>query len=179
MPRGRNGRRHSHLGEWIAAGIVSAVVLALAAIGRTWPFRSIPVGIEGTGKPSVWQYVLSDRTTLGFVRLTLVFAGLFVIASVIALAVRGRWIRGLGGLSVDEKEAGKERIEELEAQLRKAQTDLEHEQKLRFEAEDWADALIDELDETKLELDAAREEVTSERQDDDAGNPRGDQTTAG
>lgn len=163
-------RRGPHFGEWLATGTILVVIVVLASLGRGWPFRSTPVGIEGASHPSVWQYLLGDRTTLGFVRLGLVFAALFVMASVVALTIKGRWMRGFGGLSVDEKETSKERIEELEAQLRKAQDDFEQEQQLRFEAEDWADSLIDELDETRLELGAAREELEQTRGAHDAGD---------
>ena len=68
---------------------------------------------------------------------------------------------GFGRLSIDEKETVEERITGLEAQLRQAQDSLEDERRQKEEAEDWANALIDQLDETRLELDAAREELES------------------
>jgi hypothetical protein len=146
-------------GQRIVAGAVCGGVLALAIWGRTWPFRSLPNGIEGEEHPSIWQYLLGDRTTLGFIRLGLVFASVFLIASVVALSLAGRWMSDFGRLSIDEKETVEERITGLEAQLRQAQDSLEEERRQKEEAEDWADALIGQLDETRLELDAARDEL--------------------
>jgi hypothetical protein len=55
----------------------------------------------------------------------------------------GRWLTGFGRLSVDEKESAEDRITALQERLREAQTRAEDEQQKRFEAEDWADGLID------------------------------------
>jgi hypothetical protein len=84
---------------------VAGVVLALCAgmlVASTWPFdfrvRPLP------DRPSLAQFVLSDRLTVGFVRLALVLVALFVVVSIPALIVAGRWIKGFGrdGFSVDE-----------------------------------------------------------------------------
>ena len=98
--------------------------------------------------PSVWQYLFADRVTVGFGRLALVFGSLFLIASVVALAIAGRWMSGFGGLSVDERESAEEHISEIEEQLKETQIRLDKEAIKRQEAEDWADELIDELDGT-------------------------------
>jgi hypothetical protein len=79
-----------------------AVSILLSAV-RGWPFGASPPRLAAT-KPSLWQLLLADRVTLGFVRLGLVLASVFVVASVPALIVGGRWLRGIGtsGLSADD-----------------------------------------------------------------------------
>ena len=79
-----------------------AVSILLAAV-RGWPFGASPPRMAET-KPSLWQLLLTDRVTLGFVRLALVLASVFVVASVPALIVGARWLRGFGpsGLSADD-----------------------------------------------------------------------------
>jgi hypothetical protein len=62
-----------------------AVAILLAAV-RGWPFGASPPRMAAT-KPSLWQLLLTDRVTLGFVRLALVLASVFVLASVPALIV--------------------------------------------------------------------------------------------
>jgi hypothetical protein len=152
--------------QWVLGSLFAGVAVAFALRGHTWPFRSLPAGIENQKQPSVWQYIFGDRTTIGFVRLAVVFASLFAIASVVALVVAGRWMKGFGGLSVDEKDTLDDRIRTLEAQLKQAQADLEVELNHRFEAEDWADALLTRLDQAEVELDATREELHAARGDE-------------
>ncbi len=76
--------------------------------------------------------MFSDHVTLGFVRLGLALLALFVVASVPALIVGGRWIKafGTGGLTADDAAS--------------ANVELENAKK--------------KLDDLALELDAAREE---------------------
>lgn len=53
---------------------------------------------------SLWNLILSDRWTLGFVRLAVLLLAVYAIASVVALITAGRWIKGFGtaGLSADD-----------------------------------------------------------------------------
>ena len=67
----------------------------------------------------------------------------------------------LGGLSADEKEAATDRITDLEDQLQQTQAALDEETGRRVEAEDWANVLIDELDQTNIQLDEARETLAA------------------
>lgn len=101
---------------------VGAVIILLAAVGlalgRVWPFdaKPIPLGED----PSVWQIILSDRVTLGFLRLSLIALGAFVAMSVVALAIAGRWLKGFGkeGLTADDASKAEKSIEDLEDQVR-------------------------------------------------------------
>ena len=144
--------------ERFAVAVVVGAAAAVALAGRTWPFDSRPRTIDLIQAPSIWQYLLADRATLGFARLGIVFGTLFLVASVVALSLGGRWMSRIGSLSVDVKETGEEKISHLERQLRATELRLHEETTKRHEAEDWADGLMDRLDETELELDRANEE---------------------
>ena len=158
--------------KWIPRIAVTVVVVGilLLAWAQTWPFNSDPQTIEQFDSPSVWQYLFSERYVLGYVRLALIFASLFVLASVTALAFAERWISGFGGLSVDEKESAEDHISALEEQLKETQAQLDAEVVNRQEAEDWADTLIDALDQTQIELDQLREELPGDDEEDTGGD---------
>jgi hypothetical protein len=102
--------------QWLAAALILAATVGLAAT-RAWPFNSSPGPLPN--KPSLAQLFLADRLTLGFVRLAIVLLTLFVIASVPALVVAGRWIKGFGttGLPVDDAGEASEGIASLKEQV--------------------------------------------------------------
>jgi hypothetical protein len=104
--------------------VIATVILAMLA--NWWPFHSAPRAVQTYQDPSVWQFVLSDRTTLGFVRLAVVALALFVIASVPALVLAGRWLKGLsaGGISADDAEDASEVIGQLRGEVTRLSTDL-------------------------------------------------------
>jgi hypothetical protein len=113
------------VGQWAAAVIVCVVAIILAAT-QTWVFGGPPVPIGDS--PSLWQIVLSDSITLGFLKLGLMAIGLYVLASVAALVIGGRWIKGFpGGLSADEvvktSSEGQEALAELKQQVTRLQTE--------------------------------------------------------
>jgi hypothetical protein len=161
------GRGVAKLTERIMVGVVLVAVTALAFCGRQWPFNSHPRDISLMPSPSVWNYLLADRVTLGVARLGVVFAILFFMASVVALGLAGRWMSGFKGLSVDEKEGGKESVTDLERRLKETETLLTDRARQRLEAENWAAQLIEELDTTRLELDQAKQDLEQARGDDD------------
>lgn len=76
--------------------------MARQAIWNHWPFRSgLPTGDK---HPTLWQFLLGDRFTLGLVRLGLVALGIYVVVSVPALISASRWLKGFGkdGLAADD-----------------------------------------------------------------------------
>jgi hypothetical protein len=113
-----------------AAAIVAIVFAIVLAFTSLWPFDTTPP--PPPSDPTLWQLMFSDHVTLGFVRLGLALLALFVVASVPALIVGGRWIKafGTGGLTADDAAS--------------ANVELENAKK--------------KLDDLALELDAAREE---------------------
>jgi hypothetical protein len=175
------GQDEGQLGKWvprIAAGGIVVAVVVLAWRGQEWPFDSSPKTIDEFDSPSIWQYLFSDSITLGYARLAIAFGSLFLVVSVTALAVAGRWISGFGGLSVDEKESAEEHISDLEDQLKATQDQLDEEATKRREAEDWADTLIDELDQANIQLAVQLEQELGD-EDERGKEPRGDSPGAG
>jgi hypothetical protein len=81
---------------WAGLGTV-LVALAVASFGL-WP---VPDGTDDRSWPS---FLLGDPALVGIVRLAIVVAALYFIASVPALIVGGRWAKGLGatGLLADD-----------------------------------------------------------------------------
>jgi hypothetical protein len=100
-PRLQPGRRL----ELAAAAAAVTGALALALPPTHWPFDS---GMPSRD-PSLWQLLLADRLTLGFVRLSLVLLALFVIGSIPALMTAGRWMKGVGSTGVTADDASSDR----------------------------------------------------------------------
>lgn len=100
--------------------IVAVVILVwviVAADRRWWPFdEDIPVV---TGDDTFFELLLRERYTLGFVRLSLAALALFVVLSVPALIVAGRWLKGFGreGLTADDAAEAGRTIEDLDKQV--------------------------------------------------------------
>lgn len=65
--------------------------------------------------PSLWQFLLSDRVTLGFLRAAIAGLVLYVAISIPALVAGGRWLRGFGtsGLTADDAKV----VTDLEAKV--------------------------------------------------------------
>ena len=94
-----------------------ATAIALAAFG-VWIFRPGTNGAES----SIPRVILSDRATLGFVRLLAAAASLYGLASITVLVMRGRWARSISttGIEADATEDPKRTIRALEDELRRA-----------------------------------------------------------
>jgi hypothetical protein len=114
-----------------AAAVVLAVVLAAQS---AWPFDTSRPRLPA--KPSLWQLLLSDHVTLGFVRLAVVMLAVFVVASVPALAAGGRWLKGFGagGIIADEAADLRSALEATKRELERRTQDLEAARKERDEA---------------------------------------------
>jgi hypothetical protein len=117
------------------ASAVAAVVLAtLLAARSAWPFDASRPRLPS--RPSLWQLLLSDHITLGFVRLAFVMVAAFVIASVPALVAGGRWLKGFGagGLIADDAADLRDALDATERELDRTTRDLEAVRKERDEA---------------------------------------------
>jgi hypothetical protein len=111
--------------------IVAAVALAIANV---WPFDTSPPALPED--PTLWQLMLSDDITLGFARLGIVLLAVFVIASVPALIVGGRWIKtfGTSGLTADDAADASKALEETKTTLGEVRRQLEVVEQERDEA---------------------------------------------
>jgi len=117
------------------ASAAAAVVLGiLLAAGSAWPFDASRAKLPA--RPSLWQLLLSDHVTLGFVRLAFVMLAVFVIASVPALVIGGRWLKGFGagGLIADDAADLRNELYETKRKLDRTTRDLEAVTKERDEA---------------------------------------------
>ena len=131
-------RRHV---QFLAAGSGVVVSILLAATS-VWPFDTTPPPLEP--KPSLSQLLLSDRAILGFARLALVALMLFVIASIPALLVAGRWLRAFGtsGISADEVAQTSGAVAELENQAGTLAAQVDRLTRERDDARELADQLL-------------------------------------
>jgi hypothetical protein len=146
---GRGWLRSRRTAEVLAALTCAAGVLALAAYGGWWPFDESLTPAGSYRDPSIWQYLLSDPTTLGFVRLGIIALALFIIASVPALIIAGRWMKGLGtgGISADDAASARVSIEELQGRIRVLTADLERVRRERDRAREIARESVTALEE--------------------------------
>lgn len=74
--------------SWAAAAGVTAVAAVLAWTS-TWPFDETPPALDS--EPSLWQLLLSDRITIGFVRLAFVALSVWVASAVPVFVAHGKW----------------------------------------------------------------------------------------
>jgi hypothetical protein len=102
--------------QYIASSAACCVALGLAVAGIAM-FRESSLPADA----SVWRLLLDDRLSLGFIRLGAVAGAIYMIASVPALVVGGRWLRAVGpsGLTADELSANEQRFRDLEARYRR------------------------------------------------------------
>jgi hypothetical protein len=99
--------------ELWAAFLAGAAAIVLAVTGR-WVFARSDIQADA----SVWDVIIADRTTLGFLRLALLMLGLFTVVSIPALMVAGRWIKGFStsGLTADDAKDAELALKDLRDQ---------------------------------------------------------------
>ena len=100
---------------YAGAGLGIAVGVVAAAAG-IWVFRQqVPPASES----SFWRFLLSDRATLGFLRMAVLMIALYVIASAAALIIGGRWIKSVStaGFTADDMRSGTTTIAALKEDL--------------------------------------------------------------
>lgn len=90
----------------ILVALTSILVVSILAFRDLWVFRTAPPALPADPeKVSLWQFILSDRATLGFVRLAVIMVGVYALASIPALIVSGRWLKGFGASGVTADDA--------------------------------------------------------------------------
>jgi hypothetical protein len=122
------------------SAVLAAIVLAAT---RVWPFDTTPPPLEP--KPSLSQLLLSDRAILGFARLALVALMLFVIASIPALLVAGRWLKAFGTTGVSADDAAQQAdvaVERLNEELQTLEQNLDRVKRERNQARAIAGRLL-------------------------------------
>jgi low affinity Fe/Cu permease len=143
------GNEHERRRQGIAAGFFVIVTIILWATS-TPPFSDPPNRLPA--HPSFWQIVLADRTTVGLVRMTMIVLGLFLLASIPALVVAGRWINTFGSsMHADAARSAASTQVQLEQRVREAERMLES---VKADRKKLTDALEESLRE--LRADASR-----------------------
>ena len=119
--------------QWVGAALIVLVAI-IFALTNVWPFDASPPKLPAD--PTIWQLMLSDDTTLGFVRLGLVLLTVFVVASVPALIIGGRWLKGFGttGLTADDAADASQALDDAKAKLDDTARQLEAVKQERDEA---------------------------------------------
>ncbi len=127
--------------QLIAAVLIVGIAIALA-LAKVWPFDTAPPDLPAD--PSLWQLMLSDDITLGFVRLALVLLAVFVVASVPALILGGRWLKGFGttGLTADDVADAGSALQEATGKLEATTKELDAVKRERDEALSLLRALV-------------------------------------
>lgn len=140
----------------LLAAVTTLILMCALILSGKWPFHQDPVPL-GQG-PSIWEILLNDRISLGFIRAGLAALVTYAVISVPALVVAGRWMKGLttAGLTADDAETADRHIEELEQDLQETLEELEDQVREN-----------DILSELLLELDAERGDNHREKGDAD------------
>jgi hypothetical protein len=100
------------------AALAACALTVVAAVASWWPFDTSPRSIDSFARPTVWQYLFADRLAVGFARLAFAAFALYLVASVPALVVAGRWAKGFGttGLTTDDAVEATKTLQELTQQ---------------------------------------------------------------
>jgi len=104
-----------------AAVVVTAGILFLTG---SWVFGA---ALRPRRGDSLWQALLSDRLTLGVVRMLTTVLALYVLASIAILVLRGRWMRAIStsGLEAEAASDVENTIASLERRVEGLQRDRE------------------------------------------------------
>jgi hypothetical protein len=127
------------------AAVCSIVALLLVHADR-WPFRRLHNHPGGQTAHSFTGAILTDRITLGFLRLAIVAFALFVFVSVPALMLAGRWAKGIGtaGVTVDDAAEATKSLKELQGEIDTLTVQLDRVTEERERARRSARRLLDD-----------------------------------
>lgn len=102
-PSEKKARRRRNAGRVFRLGgaLVVGVLLLILAVKNAWPFNHPAPGAPPRN-PTLWQYLLEDRFTLGLARLALSAGAIYGVLSVLGLIAQNRWLRNFLGLKVDD-----------------------------------------------------------------------------
>jgi len=110
---------------WAKFGVIFAGLCALAALGGAiylaW-FASLPKFSQA----NFWESLVEGQPIVGFVRLVLMFAAVYVILSIIARISRGQWLNRAGPFQVqDSVQKLTSESQTLQANLRTAEATIQ------------------------------------------------------
>jgi hypothetical protein len=167
-------------------GLGAVGLVALAATWPWWPFNSDSQKLSPD--PSIWQFLLSDQVTLGFIRAGIAALVLYLAISIPALVAGGRWMRAFGtsGLTADEAQSTRRTVADLEAKLddvtKNLNESLSEADRLRKERNSLRELVVEMTTRaTQSQTRAIRSPMIREprSEDDEHGRTEGDQEEAG
>lgn len=122
--------------------LAGPIVLALLAAAAYAIGDAILAPTPVAESPDFIDALLASRAVVAAIRVAIIFASCFVVASVVALIARGQWLTRVGPVHASEQ------VSEFKAEKRRLQRSLEN-------AHDNIDNLTAELAEAKQLLDRA------------------------
>lgn len=85
-----------------AVAISVGILIATLFLTESWVFGA---GRQPKLRAPLWQALLSDRLTLGLVRMVAAVLALYVLGSVAVLVSRGRWMRAISTSGLEAETA--------------------------------------------------------------------------
>lgn len=132
--------RWERLGERLGVLLVLPTLLILFAAGAYAIGDAILAPTPAPKQPGFIDTVLGSRAVVAAIRLAIIFAGVFVVVSVVALIARRQWLTRVGPVQVSEQ------VSDIDAENRRLKESLEN-------ARDTIDNLKQDLAETNYVLD--------------------------
>lgn len=141
MPEGRgDASSWERWGEKLGVLLVLPTLLVLFAAGAYAIGDAILAPTPAPKQPGFIDTVLGSRAVVAAIRLAIIFAGVFVVVSVVALIARGQWLTRVGPVQVSEQ------VSDIDAENQRLKESLEN-------ARDTIDNLKQDLAETNYVLD--------------------------
>jgi hypothetical protein len=117
-----------HRQWWV--GLPAGVLAVAWSFTDLWPFNSTARPLSAYPNPSIAQLILTDRIVLGFVRLGIVAVVVYIVVSIPALIVSGRWAKAfptvagpVGADTAREAQATQDTVQELKEQVGEVTTE--------------------------------------------------------
>ena len=140
MPEKGTASRWERLGERLGVLLVLPTLLILFAAGAYAIGDAFLAPTPAPKQPGFIDTVLASRAVVAAIRLAIIFAGVFVVVSVVALIARRQWLTRVGPVQVSEQ------VSDIDAENRRLKESLEN-------ARDTIDNLKQDLAETNYVLD--------------------------
>jgi hypothetical protein len=132
--------RFEELGEKLGALLVLPTLLILFVGGAFAIGDAVLAPTPVSKSPGFVDTVLGSRAVVAAVRLAIIFAGVFIVVSVVALIARGQWLTRVGPVEVSEQ------VSDIDAENKRLKESLEN-------ARETIDNLKQDLAETNYVLD--------------------------
>ena len=117
--QGTTDVRYEHWGQRLSPLLTAPAFVVLVLAGVYAIGDAVLAPAPTPDHPSFVDTVLASRAVVGAIRLAVIFAGAFVVVSVVALIARGQWLTKVGPVQVSE------RVSDVGSQNRRLEGSLE------------------------------------------------------